>query len=419
MKRIVRISRVLLLLFLWSCAGFDTIDDIEDFTIADINVLTSINFGEGTAEDPFQINVGSSYTISVIDTRDPNGERVLNNFLNWEVNNSEILEVVDGTITTKSAGMAEVRAIKSLGNGRDQEFGHWFISTFQFQRLEVLTGTTLNVVHGDSVQLMTNYFNAENAVQNDVEIEFISGDESILGVRSNGYVAGLQPGETTLTLRVLNIAEDIQTQLQVMVEEDSDRPFSIRVENLSTNIQLGDSVLLMGKAYSFSGMEIADVNFVWESSDTDIVDITPDGYAKGLKLGSSNVTASLEDGTLTSDPVSFDVIDLFDSRMGSVVSGRGGTTGTVELFISRQDTLLYVKLNDDFFGANIPGPTLYLSNAETTVEGGLRVSDVDPGDGEGRTFLIPGNPDIKDFNYVIYHCEPFNIIYGSFKLEEE
>lgn len=408
-----------LVIFFGSCVGFDTIDDIADFSIADVSINIGIAAGEGTELDRYQLDVGSSATISFIDSRDPEGQRLLNGFLIWEVDNPEVLQIEEGTITTLSSGLAEVRALKQLDNGTTQEFGHWFFRVFSFQRIEVQTGETLNVVLGDSTQIQTSYYNSQNILQNDVEIELFSQDESILAVKSNGYVEGVRSGQTVLTLRVANIEQEVQTQISVMVEEDLNRPFSVVVENLSNSLELGDSTLLMGNAYSFSGRVIEEAVLIWESDDPEVIEITAQGYAKALKLGATGITASLEDGSITSDETIFEVTNLFQTRTGTIVSGRGGTTGTVELFVSRQDSLLYVKLNSDFFGARIPGPTLYLSNAENTVDGGLRVIDVEPGNGENRTFAIPGNPNISDFNYVIYHCEPFNIIYGSFKLEEE
>ncbi len=401
--------------FIKGCAGYDVVDDIDQFTIADVREEHDISRGSGSSQDPFIMDIGEAAELIILDTRDPNGSRVLNGFLDWRVSASQVLSVSNGTVTSISSGSAEVFAVKVLPSGQEQEIGHWFFDTFQFERIEIENNaSSVNLFPTETRQLTAAYYNTENVLDPSVNIQWTVSEESVASISEEGLLTALDIGEVTVTAMT---GQGVSDDIAVIIEEDTTRIFSIELAFETDVIELGDSMLLEAAALTFTGREAAGQDLSWSSSDPEILSVSETGKLQALAVGQATITVTLEDDPEITASKSFTVQNLFPMRTGTLVSGRGGTDGTVTLYVSRVDTLLRVRLNEDFFGARIPGPTLYMTNDQFSTAGGLRIQEIEHGPGENREFLLPGNPDIQDFNYLIYHCEPANVIYGSFLLD--
>ena len=405
-----------LVVLLYSCAGFDLIDDIADFTTADIAPRVDADFGDGTEENPFLLDLAETLEIELIDQRDPEANRSLNHFTIWQSSNTDVAAVDNGRVLGVGQGDAIISAFKEVeGDDRLIEIGQWSFEVFEFERIVISSASgNFAALEGRQLQLSALYYDDNNAPDATQEISWESDDSSIASVSDDGLVSALDSG--TVAIRAQLSTGEVAAEINFQVLTNDVDVFSVVIQNQIESLTINESIQLTASAYSINNVVIEDEPLTWRSESSSVIEVNASGLATAMSLGSTRIFATASGG-VESDPLEIQVTDASVTvRTGSIVSSRGGTTGTVTLFIDDDDQLK-LRLNQDFFGATIPGPELFLSNSSTSAAGALQIAEVDPGDGNDRVFVVPGNPGINDFDYVLYHCVPFNIIYGAYLLD--
>ncbi|MEM9325070.1 MAG: Ig-like domain-containing protein, partial [Bacteroidota bacterium] len=372
-------------------------------------------FGNGAADDPFLLDIAQGIRIDLIDLRDTAADRSLNDFLEWTSSNPDVAVVDHGLVLGLEEGNTTISAAKRVDDDRSIDMGSWEVRVFEFERIEISSETgVLAVLQGRELQLRALYYDAANAPDPSVQVTWRSKDIGIAQVNQEGLVSGLAVG--TATIEALLAGGETTAEVSFQVLDNEVDVFTVSIENQMQSIMVDDSIQLRAVAYSVNNIEVPGESFTWTSQIPAIIEVNDEGLAIAKARGTSSIWATSSSGVQSEAFELTATAEEVTSRVGSIVTSRGGTTGTVTVFINDQD-ILSVRLNEDFFGANIPGPVLFLSNSETSVSGGVRIQEIDPGDGNNREFAVPGNPGIGDYDYVIYYCEPFSIIYGSYLLD--
>lgn len=400
----LRLYPIVVLIFS-ACIGIDTVDDRTPFTVS----ITLDNNSLGrTVEQPIELGLNTNKKLFRI-TNLQNQE--INEQFIWKVEPADIMTADGGVVVAKKAGLAKLtiweNSTKSLPENHT-----WYIKIVQFERLEVKSGSGLNAVLLDStLQLQATYYNSDNQTQS-TAIAWESKNTAIATVDANGLLKAIKLGQVEIQAKVSG--KDVTTMLLITVTDKKDALASLEIVSSTQSLKVGQTLQLKAVAKNVVGETITPTALVWKSDKTNIATVGNTGLVSAIAAGKASITVS--EGDVKSMPVSITVLAGVKERLGSFKSGRGSTAGTVTLFVDSNDNKLKVRLNNDFVGAGIPGPTLYLSNNGSSVDNtALEIQTIQPGAGNNRVFTIPGNPDISTYKYLIYHCKPFNIIYGTFQ----
>lgn len=373
-------------------------------TIADANAVASLEITGASANQKLKVT-GTLQLNVVAKNVSGNTISVAPGSLTWKSNKTDILTVNNSGLASGVAlGTAEISV--SVGGLNSNPVT---IEVVQFERVEISTAANAkSALVGNTLQLSARYFNADNTLEN-VPITWESRSPKIATINSSGLLTGVAAGQVTIRAKARAVSDSISLNIFVNLKLVT----SLKITTASQNLNKGRTLQLRVEARNVTGDVITPTNLAWKSSNTSIITINSAGLATGVAEGQANITVS-QDG-VESSSVKITVIATKAERKGSFVSGRGSTRGTVTLFKDPSDNKLKVRLNSDFNGAGIPGPTIYLSNSPSQVTNALEVQAIQAGAGNNRVLEIPGNPDIGDYEYLIYHCKPFNIIYGVFQ----
>lgn len=158
------------------------------------------------------------------------------------------------------------------------------------------------------------------------------------------------------------------------------------------------------------------VSVSWQSSDPSIIRIDTDGLAQALAVGSSTISAEVNDGDkLIRDErevyVGASTVEVSTIRMGEVV-----TTSSYKLngrfTLSESEDGVVLAFGDDYEASTaLPGLYVYLTNNRNTTANALEIGAVEVFSGE-HSYLIP-NVTINDYSHVLYFCKPFNVKVGD------
>lgn len=163
------------------------------------------------------------------------------------------------------------------------------------------------------------------------------------------------------------------------------------------------------------GLEEA-VQVQWQSDDDSIISVSPEGRAFGMKLGTTMLHASYDNGqTILTASVS---VTVGTSTISAPVQKSGMISTTSSYALTGSFTLtengedLVLEFAEDYNASTaLPGLYVYLSNNANTNAGAYEIGAVEIFGGQ-HTYLID-NTGINDYTYVLYYCKPFNVKVGD------
>ena len=408
-----------LIFFLYACVNTETVDDRSPYIVS----IDGNNQSGRTETEPIVLNLIDEgvklFTITNLENED------ITDKLIFEVDPEELAIVENGIVTAKKEGSGTI-TIRDSDQIPIQKDHTWHISVRDSKRIEITTQTGISaVLRGSTLQLSAIFYNEDNKMEL-TPITWESSDTSLATVDNDGLLSGKAIGQATITARARE-KNNISRQKLIMVVKDA-----MMIATLEINLPSGTTnrlrinaelqLIPSAKNVNNDSLDISSSTLMWKSKNTDILTVDQKGVVRGIKEGRGVITVSttqvgMSSTTIQSDPFEIEVIPATTTeRIGRFVSGRGSTSGTVTLFIDT-DGMLKIRLNEDFNGAGIPGPTLFLTNIQNRPSAGLRIGEINPGPGNNRVIVVTGNPDIYLYRYLIYHCEPFNIIYGTFEFD--
>ncbi|MGF7060350.1 Ig-like domain-containing protein [Brassicibacter mesophilus] len=158
-------------------------------------------------------------------------------------------------------------------------------------RIEIEEPDNTILYLGKTLELNAKVYDKNNKIIEDVEVQWISSDDSIATVE-NGIVLGKLPGKVTITAKLEN--SDLEDSLSISVTNSSIR--QIRVETLDKGLRPGDKTKLTAKALDDNDDVIEGKSFKWISSNRDIAEVDSNtGEVTAMSSGTVVIRAILED----------------------------------------------------------------------------------------------------------------------------
>lgn len=180
--------------------------------------------------------------------------------------------------------------------------------------------------------------------------------------------------------------------------------------------------LEIGTAFQFEAMYLnkigmpENVAIEWSSQNSEIIDITSDGLANALTLGSTSIIASYDSGEVL-------FLDTLNVAVGEttvietlVGSGEIQTTSFYDLegdfTISDTEKGILIDIKDNYLASTgLPGFYLYLTNNKNSVNGAFEVSMITVFEG-AHQYEVEG-VSLNDYSYLLFYCKPFNVKVGD------
>ena len=183
------------------------------------------------------------------------------------------------------------------------------------------------------------------------ELKFISSDESVATVSSNGEIVAHKDGQATIIVSTENGAV---AQCVVMV-----KPHFINFEIVKTTLYVTQKT-------SIINIEKSRGELIFTSSDTSIVTISGDGVIEAIFEGEAYIQGTLSDGT--NKKVKVIVKSNFISINNSYVYLDGGKSFALKVTTSINDTISYKSSNTSIATVSSSGViTARYTNGRATI----------------------------------------------------
>ena len=161
----------------------------------------------------------------------------------------------------------------------------------------------------------------------------------------------------------------------------------------------------------------------WESSDTDVLEISADGMASGIAKGEAIITATvMDEGEEFSDFTSVIVDQETVENTNQIRSGTIATTssyvleGKFELTENPSGSLTLNLFEDWRASSSLPGLYVYLTNNPNSINGAFEIGEVKVFEG-AHSFEFEG-AELNQYSHVLYFCKPFRVKVGDGEIEE-
>lgn len=197
-------------------------------------------------------------------------------------------------------------------------------------------------------------------------------------------------------------------------------PENLRILNPLDTLAVGDTYAFTLLFTNNVGLE-EQRTATWLSSDPNVLSVDNTGQITGVSKGQAMVTATVELADQSLLSVSHQVIvdqetviipDTGTSRKGVIKSTSNYVLkGSFE--VSKEGSDLIIEIGDDYEATtSLPGLYIYLSNNPGSKDGALEIGAVKVFQG-AHQYVIGGDISLKQYNYLLYYCKPFNIKVGE------
>lgn len=206
-----------------------------------------------------------------------------NTSITWSTSDNTVATVENGVVTAKKLGNATITA--SSANGIEAKCSINVVPT-PISSL-TLNESTISIVKGQTFTLSCTIF-PDDATNK--ELIWSSDDEGVAKVNDNGVVTGVSTGNTIIYVKAKSNSK-ISATCKVFVTTPVT---SIKLDQEQIELYVEDEIQLRATC---SPTDADNTNIRWSSSDSDIADVSNEGYVKTKNEGSVRITVTTTDGT--------------------------------------------------------------------------------------------------------------------------
>lgn len=284
-----------------------------------------------------------------------------NTSITWSTSDNTVATVENGVVTAKKLGNATITA--SSANGIEAKCSINVVPT-PISSL-VLNGSTISIVKNQTFELSCTIY-PDDATSK--ELIWSSDNENIAKVDESGVVTGISTGETTIIVKAKSNSK-ISATCSVIVTTPVT---SIKLDQDRIEIFVEDEIQLK----VICSPEDADNNNVrWISSDTNIAEVSNNGYVKAKNEGNVRITATTTDGTNLSATCDItvkkiqqsitwnDELLLLQEGGEMIMLGATSSSGLPVKFISNDDNVVSIfDLGDVIYANPVKSGTAILTS---------------------------------------------------------
>ncbi|MEP4533929.1 MAG: DM13 domain-containing protein [Cyclobacteriaceae bacterium] len=247
----------------------------------------------------------------------------------------------------------------------------------------------------------------------EVQLAWISEDQSIVAVSSSGTITGIAKGQITVTIL---LAEEDTTSVSVTVVETEAEVARVEVSGDKSTIDISETLQLSARAYTINDIEITDKMVSWSSSDMDVASIDQNGLATGLANGLTEMIATI-DGV---NSPSYVIMVGNNGKMGTF-QGVGSYDAKGSATLTNDNGNLTLTFSNDFETSFALGTFVYLANSTsgTAVRSqGLEIAEVTTNGSKSYDITaVDGSVGLDSYQYVVLLCKPASITFGYAELK--
>ncbi len=304
---------------------------------------------------------GDSETISA--TVSPSN--ATNQSISWSSSPSDVASVDGGKVTALKPGKATV-TVTTADGGKTATCS----VTVEAKKIPV-TGVTLDkteaeLVEGESITL-TATIAPEDAT--DKTVSWVSSDEEIAKVDSEGKVSAIAPGTADITVTTTDGEKKAVFALTVVAKVVPVESIAIDKETLE--LVEGDSATLTA---TVSPDNASDKTYAWTSSNPDVATVAEDGTVTAIAPGNTTITATSNDGGKTAScevSVAKRIIHVESVTLSGETSVTAGDTVTFTYTITPSDATVqdvkWSSSDESVIKVDADGTAVVLKNGVATI----------------------------------------------------
>lgn len=303
-----------------------------------------------------------------------------------------------------------------------------------------ITSSIRSVPVGKLITFEASYFNNVGMPVEEATIVWISSNPEILSVDTKGQGNTLKEGRVIITAQIITeegttlsdtltvaitsnvILEEIEEELPVEEPQEETMTLSPTLEIINRIAEITAET-----SYQF---EVAFTNekgnvgsptaLTWMSSDETIIKIDPNGTITAVSAGTATITVSFSHSNTTLIDLNVIRVNALEKEETTSFEGnletKSGYTLEGSFTFSKTDDGILLALGDDYKASStLPGLYVYLSNNTNTTAQAYEIAAVKIFSG-AHSYLLPSSIGIKDYQYILYWCKPFNVKVGEAKI---
>jgi uncharacterized protein YjdB len=215
---------------------------------------------------------------------DANGYPIGSPTFDWTSSDTTVAAVdANGVVTSRGNGDATITATMD-GASADAA-----VSVAQLVANVVVTPTLPDTLRAfdDTQQFTAIPIDRNGFAVPGQNVQWSSTDTLVAAVNQSGLATAVRNGTTNIVASV----DAISGQAPLVVSQRVDR---IQVTPNFVLLSIGDTQLLTATAYDSNNFVIQDVDFDWDSTDSDIASVTPLGTVRAWSAGEVDITATAD-----------------------------------------------------------------------------------------------------------------------------
>jgi len=268
----------------------------------------------------------------------------------------------------------------------------------------------------DSLNLSPAYYNSTGAQDTTVEFHWKSLDTQLVVVGQPGQIIAIAEGEGRIEVTVEGPDGPISglaDTISILVFTSGTGP-EIHLKALTMEqkmLSVGKSLQLIVEQDTGTSVSFTDIE--WVSTDSMVLLVSSSGLVEAESPGQAGVYARYQDQT--TEVVQFTVPTTQRSAQFKPRPGSSYEVAGVVVVMEGTSGALDIAFGGDFTSSQGPGLGVYLSPTNQVTGESLRLGPLQANQGE-QHYNTPTGTSLLEHNWVIIHCEPFDVTFGYAQL---
>ncbi len=266
------------------------------------------------------------------------------------------------------------------------------------------------VMLGEDAHYDATYYGADGQPDASVVLTWTSSNPAIASIAADGTVTPQAIGQVEVHARAGDI---VSTTATLTVVADLNQVARVSVDPDTLVMMPGDTQALTASAFNLNDAPLAVSAIIWASTDPAIATVDDQGSVVAVMPGTSNVTATI-DGVASPNVL----IRVLGQERTGTFTARAGTNYDVQGSVTLQEQsngTVVVRFGSDFRTDNGPGLAVYLSTVDGVTSSSINLGNLKSTLGE-QSYVVTQEIDLNRYRWVIIHCVPFNVTFGSANL---